>query len=200
MCSTCDSVCPNRAILTYYVQPQKFSIPQWRLEDGELVPGTDSIFHVIQGPQVAVLTDACNDCGNCVTFCPTADRPWRDKPRLYLHRGDFDAEADNAFMFINLNGARALHARFGGELHQLIEEAGVLRYTSPVVGISLNAETLAVLESDLRTDRADGDLIDPDHLGAMITLHRSFASSMPEFPLVEADTAWSIDRSPDQPR
>jgi putative selenate reductase len=187
MCSTCDSVCPNRAILTYRVQPQQLSIPQLSFENGELVTGSGAIFQVRQGPQVAVLTDACNECGNCVTFCPTSDRPWRDKPRLFLHRGDFEAETDNAFMFINHDGARGLQARFNGELHQIIENDSELRYTSPFIELGLDLDTLSVLETNLRTDQADGELIDPDLLGAMITLHRSFQESMPEFPLIAVD-------------
>ena len=114
MCSTCDSVCPNRAIFTYQAPPQSLSIPQLKIENGELVNGDTTSYRVTQGPQVAVLTDACNECGNCVTFCPTSDRPWRDKPRLYLDRGDFEAETDNAFMFITHKGARGLQARFDG--------------------------------------------------------------------------------------
>jgi putative selenate reductase len=187
MCSTCDSVCPNRAIFTYQVQPQNLSIPQLELENGELVTSDTTSYRVTQGPQVAVLTDACNECGNCVTFCPTSDRPWRDKPRLYLHRGDFEAETDNAFMFVTHEGARGLQARFDGALHQLIGESGVLRYTSPLIELQLEAKTLAVLASSIRGEAPEDLLINSDHLGAMITLHRSFAESMPEFPLIEAD-------------
>ena len=185
MCSTCDSVCPNRAIFTYEVQPQKLSIPQLKLEHGELVTSDATIFGVLQGPQIAVLTDACNECGNCVTFCPTSDRPWRDKPRLYLHRGDFEAETNNAFMFISHEGARGLQARFDGALHQLFEDTGALRYTSPIIELGMDPETLSVLESTILGDSTEGRLVDPDHLGAMITLYRSFAESMPEFPLIE---------------
>jgi putative selenate reductase len=187
MCSTCDSVCPNRAILTYFVQPQKLFIPQLRIVDGKPVPDADSVFHVAQGPQVAVLTDACNECGNCVTFCPTADRPWRDKPRLYLHRVDFEAETDNAFMFIRHHGARGLRARFEGSLHQLIEDAGVLRYTSHSIELGMDADTLSVAKASIRSHSRGADLVHPDQLGAMIILHRSFAESMPEFPLIEVD-------------
>jgi len=157
------------------------------------VTGDATGFDVIQGPQVAVLTDACNECGNCVTFCPTSDRPWRDKPRLYLHRGDFEAETDNAFMFITHEGARGLQARFAGELHQLIEDNGALRYTSPLIELHLEPKTLTVLASSLRGDSPADRLVDPDHLGPMIILHRSFADSMPEFPLVEANPAWFMD-------
>jgi putative selenate reductase len=192
MCSTCDGVCPNRAILTYRTAPTRLRIPQISVENGqpEILPPVD--FEVTQGPQVAVLTDACNECGNCVTFCPTADRPWRDKPRLYLDREDFEAETDNAFMLVSHDGARGLQARFDGALHQLIEINGDLRYTSPAIELRLDPETLAVLESAVRGQRTGDNLVDPGHLGAMVILHRSFEESMPEFPLVEADPVWLL--------
>ncbi len=89
-------------------------------------------YQVAQGPQVAVLTDACNECGNCVTFCPTSGRPWLDKPRLYLHRGDFETQDDNAFMLLQHDGSRGIQARFGGELHELFSgDRSTVRVASP---------------------------------------------------------------------
>jgi putative selenate reductase len=190
MCSTCDSVCPNRAILTYRVQPVELWVPRLRLKAQDVVRLPEVPFRVDQGPQVAVLTDACNECGNCVTFCPTSDRPWRDKPRLFIDRTDFEAEDDNAFMLIRHKGARGLQARFDGSLHQLVERDGVMRYRNPDVELALDSQDLAVLESSIRNDRMDGDLVGADQLGPMIVLHRSFAESMPEFPLVEVDWEW----------
>ncbi len=194
MCSTCDGVCPNRAILTYRATPTALEIPQIRINNGEpeILPPVD--FAVAQGPQVAVLTDACNECGNCVTFCPTAGRPWRDKPRLYLNRDDFEAETDNAFMLISSGKARGLQARFDGTLHQLIEVNSNLRYTSPVIDLRMDPDTLAILEHTVMGNPDDGELVIPDHLGAMIVLHRSLTASMPELPPVEADPEWLLGR------
>ena len=163
------------------------------LENDQAVTCDTTPYRVTQGPQVAVLTDACNECGNCVTFCPTSDRPWRDKPRLYLDRDDFEAETDNAFMFIRSDGARGVQARFGGALLQLIEDGDVLRFTSPVVELRMDAESLDILESAVRDHPAEDVLVNPEHLGAMIVLHRAFANSMPEFPLVEANPVWFMD-------
>jgi putative selenate reductase len=192
ICSTCDSVCPNRAILTYQVRPQEFEVPQFGIVGKQTVRLTDVPFRIDQGPQVAVLTDACNECGNCVTFCPTSGQPWRDKPRLFINRADFDAEADNAFMFIHSNGARGLQARFGGALHQLLEGSGVLRYSSPEIELAMDPDSLAVLESAVHGPATSSSLVHADELGVMIILHRSFAESMPEFPLVEVEPDWLI--------
>jgi len=98
-CSICVGVCPNLALLTY-----------------ETETGDDS---VRQPYQVAVIADLCNECGNCTTFCPTAGRPYRDKPRLYLDRGEFESQDDNAFMVFRDGERWAMDARAGGATHRI---------------------------------------------------------------------------------
>ena len=98
-CSLCVGVCPNLALQTYEAD------------------AADSTAR--QRYQVAVLADLCNECGNCTTFCPTAGRPYQDKPRLYLDREEFEAEDDNAFMVFRDEGAWSMDARYRGETHHL---------------------------------------------------------------------------------
>ena len=69
--------------------------------------------------QVAVLADLCNECGNCTTFCPTAGQPYRDKPRLYLNRPEFEAQQDNAFMVFRNEDNWAMDARWQGATHHI---------------------------------------------------------------------------------
>ncbi|MGI9610535.1 MAG: putative selenate reductase subunit YgfK, partial [Acidimicrobiia bacterium] len=88
ICSLCVGVCPNAALMTYEIEPVRYELP-------------DGTFVADQGPQIAVLTDFCNECGNCVTVCPTSGEPFVDKPRLYLNRDEFEAEDDNAFMMFD---------------------------------------------------------------------------------------------------
>ncbi len=196
MCSTCDGVCPNRAIITYTARPSILELPALTMDQGRMTPSQVVSFKVAQGPQVAVLADACNECGNCVTFCPTSGRPWRDKPRLYLHRGDFESQDDNAFMLLHSNGTRGIQARFGGELHELFEGSR-LRYASPHLAMELHPETLKVQTSRPSGPDAPSGGFDPTHLGAMITLLQSLTESMPELPVVDAEPAWLIDSTVD---
>ena len=84
-------MCPNLAVQT------------WRSDE----PGRQPF-------QVAVIADLCNECGNCTTFCPTSGRPYKDKPRLYLDREDFEAQDDNAFIVYREDGTWAIDARFAG--------------------------------------------------------------------------------------
>ena len=89
-CSICVGVCPNLALFTYRTE------------------------HRTQPYQVAVLADLCNECGNCTTFCPTSGAPWRDKPRLYLNRADFEEQQDNAFMVLREGDRWTIEARWDG--------------------------------------------------------------------------------------
>ncbi len=186
LCSTCEGVCPNRAIVTYTARPKLLRLPRLTRDGDGVKVGGSASFRIEQGPQVAVLADLCNECGNCVTFCPTAGRPWRDKPRLYLDRAEFVGEPDNAFMLLRRGEVRGLDARFAGETHRLW--AGrVLHYSSPALRLSLDAASLEVESAVPTGPAAGGDLLDPARLGTMLALLSALTESMPELPAVDVD-------------
>lgn len=60
-CDKCVPVCPNLAI--FHVEIER---------------------HGVRSPQIAILADACNDCGNCAVFCPEHGAPNLAKARLGL--------------------------------------------------------------------------------------------------------------------
>ncbi len=112
------------------------------------MPAGTRPFAVAQRFQVAVLADLCNECGTCVTACPTAGRPYVDKPRLYVDAAEFAAEADNAFRLL---GDAAIEGRFGGATHRLDRRPGdpTCVYWAPGVRAVLDATTFAVLEAEM---------------------------------------------------
>ena len=116
ICSLCVGVCPNVALMTYETAPVRAELPALAVSNGALVADGSTPFVVDQRLQIAVLTDFCNECGNCVTACPTSGRPYLDKPRLYLDRADFEAQASNAFMLV---GDGAIEGRFDGATHRV---------------------------------------------------------------------------------
>ena len=83
ICSLCVGVCPNMALMTYESKPFAVELPLLRVENGAVVKEGTAAFRADQAHQIAVLTDFCNECGNCVTFCPTAGAPWRDLPKAF---------------------------------------------------------------------------------------------------------------------
>ena len=104
-----------------------------------------------------MLADLCNECGNCRTFCPTAGAPYRDKPRLFLDRGEFEQQRDNAFMISRANGGWAIDARLDGRAHRVT--------------------------CDEQLDYTGGDPVGEGPGAAMLVLLRGLRRSLPEVPV-----------------
>ncbi len=127
-----------------------------------------------------MLTDFCNECGNCTTACPTSGEPYRDKPRLYLDRTDFLAQDDNAFMVFS-DGS--IEGRFGGETHRLALN-GAVEYSSPAVSARLDAHSLELLEALPGEGAADGRGPTLQPAADMFVLLTGLQGSMPHLPLM----------------
>ncbi len=181
ICSLCVGVCPNMALLTYEVEPFAVDLPALSVAAGEVAIGEERSFRIDQGLQIAVLTDFCNECGNCVTVCPTSGTPYRDKPRLYLDRTDFEAEKDNAFMIFNDGTTATVEGRFRGETHQLSIN-GSIEYRSPALRADFD-ESLRFRAAAANGSAADGAAVSLDPAAAMFAVWRGLSSSMPQIPL-----------------
>ena len=138
-CSICTSVCPNHAILKYEKDAFSAELATWTVKGGKAEAGKPEAFAVAQAYQTAVLTDFCNECANCATFCPTAGRPYADKPRLYVSKSEFEAQKDNAFRITGTGAARKIAGRFGGETHELAPKAAGYKYRAPGMSVELDA-------------------------------------------------------------
>ena len=75
-CNFCITVCPNDAF---------FSIPS--LVDTGLESMDDS------RQQYLLFSELCNECGNCMTFCPENGDPAMVKPRLYTDTDTFNSRS-----------------------------------------------------------------------------------------------------------
>ena len=149
-CSLCVGVCPNLALVTYETEPSAGPVA------------------VQQRFQVAVLADLCNECGNCTTFCPTAGAPYRDKPRLYLDRAEFEAQQDNAFMIIRKGAGWAMDARLQQKTHHI--------------------------EVNDRLDYTGGDSLVHKPGASMYVLLRGLRRSMPHLPAARSGDAAATGR------
>jgi putative selenate reductase len=77
-CNFCITVCPNDAF---------FSIKS--------LTGMES------RQQYLLFTDLCNECGNCMTFCPENGDPAKIKPRLYTDANLFAGRDGQGFLLSN---------------------------------------------------------------------------------------------------
>ena len=91
VCQTCADVCPNRANVVV------------KLPDGRA-----QILHVDR---------MCNECGNCLVFCPYDSAPYKDKFTLFHDRAGFDESVNNQG-FLPLDNGRVL-VRFNGKVEEI---------------------------------------------------------------------------------
>jgi putative selenate reductase len=176
-CSICVGVCPNLAILTYASEPVAAALPSLRVVAGTVVATGTTPWRVDQRLQVAVLTDFCNECGNCVTFCPTAGKPYLDKPRLYLDRADFEAQKENAFLVL---GPGAIEARVAGESVR-VEVDGAVTCTTLQARVRFDPATWEVLDAAVVPGAADGEVPLATCAAAYVLL-QGLSSSAPFLP------------------
>jgi putative selenate reductase len=88
LCDICVTVCPNRANVSYRVDPKQYQVQTVEVVKGQARPVGHSLA-LKQSPQVYNWGDCCNECGNCASFCPTNGRPYQDKPKVFLTEEGF---------------------------------------------------------------------------------------------------------------
>lgn len=180
MCSICVSVCPNMALHTYRTMPFTMHLPELEIVNGEIRWGVKQTWSVDQPFQIVVFADFCNQCGNCVSFCPTSGQPYQDKPRFFLHKPDFIIQENNAFMLFKDEEARIIHGRFHNELHELLLD-GELVYRTPKLEMHLNSQNLEIQDMCLLANLPDGK-ISLASCATLLALLQGLGTSMPYLP------------------
>jgi putative selenate reductase len=181
ICSLCVGVCPNIALMTYEATPFAVELPSYALESGVLVDKANTTFTMDQSYQIAVLTDFCNECGNCVTACPTSGKPFEDKPRLYLNREEFEGQQSNAFMMKRDGDVVTVEGRFDGDTHHLSIN-GSVEYTSPAATASFDG-ALTFQSASPRAGVPNTDEVSLEPAAVMYAIWKGLETSMPEVPL-----------------
>jgi putative selenate reductase len=185
LCSICVGVCPNLALQTWQTEPFGVVLPRLQAGPGGIQAATGDTWRVDQAFQIAVLTDFCNECGNCTTFCPTAGEPYRDKPRLYLDRSEFEAQQDNAFMVFNDANRWAMDARWGGQTHRIELNGqldGKLKYRGPLFKARLSPETFEVQHIEALVELQAGEQLSLEPCASMYVLLNGLRRSLPHAP------------------
>jgi ferredoxin len=198
-CSLCVGVCPNLALQTFSIEPFAAQLPALEFVEGEIravyesgtAPAPDTRFQVGQVFQIAVLADLCNECGNCTTFCPTAGEPYRDKPRLYLDRDEFEAQRDNAFMaFRSAVPGKAdewlMDARWEGATHRIAlnskQGRGSLEYLAPSFRARIEPASFRVEHIEATVPAAQTGSASLEPCATMFVLLQGLRNSMPHLP------------------
>ncbi len=105
-CNLCVTVCPNGAFMK--------------------LPSPVELADEIGGRwQYMVLAELCNDCGNCLTFCPEDGDPAQIKPRLHIDEARFSGASGQAFV-LTANGLNLEAVAAGGWDRELETLAAVI--------------------------------------------------------------------------
>ena len=85
------------AFHSFNTTPATYHIKNIISENGNIIVTGDDNFEISQKYQILHLADWCNQCGNCATFCPTAGKPYLEKPHLYFKKSSFHENKDGYF-------------------------------------------------------------------------------------------------------
>ena len=172
VCNVCTTVCPNRANVALLSLPMPHPV-QVAVRDGNGVRvETLSNRRLEQSYQIVNIADACNECGNCATFCPSAGAPYRDKPRIHLSRESFDNAPDG----YRLVSPARLEGKRGGKAFSLAAEKDGFVFESDALIAHLDGGTLCATKVTLNDDVKEAALS-----GAVeaVTLFRLLARKQP---------------------
>jgi len=179
LCSTCMTVCPNRAIFTYKIRLGKLTLPVLKLSKGSLKKTGTEEFELKQSYQTAVFTPFCNECGTCATFCPAAGKPYHDKPRFYADNKEFDSEKNNAFMFSK--DMNAVKAKFDGEDHKLNINKNSIEYSNKYFSLKMDKK-LNIKKSETNKHESKDGEYSLKNFTIMYLLMKSIKKSIQGFP------------------
>lgn len=146
ICDICVTVCPNLA-------NQAYDTPKISMELEKIVVGPhghriekDKTFSITQTHQTYNIGEFCNECGNCNTFCPTSGAPYKDKPKVWLKKENFDA-APFGYHITEENGFRQI-------LHK--SETGISKLKSTIDGFEYQENKISIkLRKNFKVDSVE---------------------------------------------
>lgn len=123
-CLRCISVCPNGANFIYPTEKKDIKYSDFVLtkpfKEFKLLETKRDVFSIKKPVQIAHYDDACNECGNCTTFCPEMGLPFKDKPVIKSTLKDFeDSKLNKVFYIDNDMDKPIIHAKIDGKLYNL---------------------------------------------------------------------------------
>jgi putative selenate reductase len=155
VCNICTTVCPNLAFHSYEIQPLSLQLQKLVRKNGNWEIDEDyQYFEVEQQRQILHIADWCNNCGNCNTFCPSADAPYKVKPHLFLSKEAFDAE-EEGFWLEQANGKKILYGKSEGKQIKLTQAEGRLNYEFGNNRIVLDENKMEIIDHEIYSFEED---------------------------------------------
>ena len=135
ICNICVTVCPNLANISYGVTPIQIEFPVFDFDRIDSSGVSFQKFSIEQKYQIINLVDFCNECGNCNTFCPTSEAPYKNKPRFCLSETAFMQE--NNVYYLETN---QIKYKIDDKISSLIHENNIWRFVNDEMEIIFNEQ------------------------------------------------------------
>ncbi|MEN8222606.1 MAG: putative selenate reductase subunit YgfK [Acidobacteriota bacterium] len=151
LCDICVTVCPNRANIAYNCEPVSIDIPVY-VKRGNLVKiAGEEKFEILQADQIMNITDLCNHCGNCTTFCPSSGKPFRDKPRLALSAQSFKNENNAFHIFLDRKEKKIIYKRDSKLSYLYIKDRRIF-FTSEDLSLSFSIKKNKIVDINIESN------------------------------------------------
>ena len=141
VCNVCTTVCPNLAFHSYETTPRSYPVSKIVVNNGIAKEIETDELIIEQKQQILHLADWCNECGNCATFCPTAGKPYVDKPHLYFTRKSFETNRDGYYLN---KETHSLESNKNQHISQFTEESSHYLYKTEGLDVWFDKESFAV--------------------------------------------------------
>jgi putative selenate reductase len=144
ICDICVTVCPNRANISYKIEKKDYKVFKAVRKDVDTYIEFVEYFYINQIYQVLNISDFCNECGNCTTFCPTAGSPFKDKPRIYISEEKF-LKSKSGYQIGKIDNRTYLKYKNGGDIETLIFEKGFYIYETKDVHVEIEKDEFRII-------------------------------------------------------
>lgn len=143
VCNICVSVCPNRANIAFRIDPLEFPGRKIVARDNHISVAEEEHFQIRQSVQILNITNFCNECGNCRTFCPAAGAPYKDKIRLCLSAEAF-RRLENGFYIVGGSNDTVVKGKFNGVEESLTRMDNGFIYRTPLAVVRLDPRNMRI--------------------------------------------------------
>ncbi|MBI2899650.1 MAG: glutamate synthase [Planctomycetes bacterium] len=172
-CDKCIAVCPNDANFGYEIGPVETGYVRLTVAGGRTAAGPVQPFRVARARQFACYADACNECGNCDTFCPEIGGPYIEKPRFFGGRESWERwKRHDGFLVEKGAAAWEMAGRIRGREYSLAVPlaGGPARFRDEFVSCLIDGLEGRPLASEVSPRAPDGHVLDLGWYCAMRTI------------------------------
>ncbi len=152
LCNTCVTVCPNMANYPYQVSATGYGIQTVKQnKDGQTSISESGTLSLAQRIQILNIADFCNECGNCNTFCPTADAPYKVKPRIHLGIASFYA-SETGYYLSRLHDRNNLIYKYKNDITTLSGRGEIYTFESSRIYMEIAKEGFRIKKAEFREE------------------------------------------------